>query len=194
MAKKMKYFLAPSKFGPEICPVIYVSHGSILFLPGLNKRVKSAVKQRFSGVEQRVVYSTNKLLFATNKDIFTASKNRKATRFINSHATATVGVYTVPPKDCTTKLSNTFLYLSALDLPRNAYFLPVSANFPPSLIPSLLLRIQTLDFIFNKILPVLYITMTVQSLFLHKTARSPFHLSAFEATFIKTSNPPLYRP
>ena len=60
-------------------------------------------------------------------------------------------------------------------LPCNAYFLPVGANLQPSLIPSLLLLIQPLNFIFYKILPVLNITMTVDFLFLPKTA----HLSIY---------------
>ena len=49
--------------------------------------------------------------------------------------------------------------------------------------------VQPLDLIFCKILSVLIIMMTVDSLFLLKQGRSGFHLSAFEATYIKTSNP-----
>ena len=48
--------------------------------------------------------------------------------------------------------------------------LPVGANLPPRLIPSLFLLIQPLDFIFYKILPALNIMMTVDSLFLPKIA------------------------
>ena len=71
------------------------------------------------------------------------------------------------------------------------YCLPVSANLPPILISSLLLLIQPWDFIFNKTLLLLNIMMTVNSLFLPKAAL--FHLSALQATFIKTSNPALCR-
>ena len=53
---------------------------------------------------------------------------------------------------------------------RNTYFLTFSANLPPSLIPTLMLLIQPLDFIFYKILPVLNIMMTVDFLFLFKAA------------------------
>ena len=61
--------------------------------------------------------------------------------------------------------------LSALALlPKNAYFLLVGANLPPRLIPILLLLIQPLDFIFNKILPSLNIMMTAYFLFLPKAA------------------------
>ena len=83
------------------------------------------------------------------------------------------------------KINNTFPNLYALTLlPRNAYrqFLSIRANFPPSL----LLLIQPLDFIFCKVLPVLNIMMTLNSLFSPKAALLP---SALEATFIKTSNP-----
>ena len=51
-----------------------------------------------------------------------------------------------------------------------AYFLLVGANLPPRIIPSLLLLIQPLDFIFYKILPALNIMITVDSLFLPKAA------------------------
>ena len=61
--------------------------------------------------------------------------------------------------------------LSALALfPKNAYFLPVGANLPPRLIPSLLLPIQPWDFIFYKILPALNIMKTANFLFLPKAA------------------------
>ena len=39
MATKMKQFHALPKFGPEKCPVYYVSHGSALFLPGLKSKL-----------------------------------------------------------------------------------------------------------------------------------------------------------
>ena len=39
MAMKMKQFHALPKFGPEKCPSIYVSHGSVLFLPGLKSKL-----------------------------------------------------------------------------------------------------------------------------------------------------------
>ena len=82
--------------------------------------------------------------------------------------------------------------LSIALLPKNAYFLLVGANLPPRLTPSLLLLIQLLDFIFYKILPALNIMMTAD-FFILAQVRSPFHLSALEATFIKISNPALCR-
>ena len=58
---------------------------------------------------------------------------------------------------------------------RNAYFLSASANLSPKLIHCLLLPIQLLDLIFYKIVSVLNIMMTVDSLFLPKAA----HLSIY---------------
>ena len=49
-------------------------------------------------------------------------------------------------------------------LQTNGY--PSRLNLPPNIIPSFLILIQPLDFIFYKILPVLCITMTVDSQFL----------------------------
>ena len=34
----MKQFHALPKFGPQQCPSIYISHGSVLFLPELNSK------------------------------------------------------------------------------------------------------------------------------------------------------------
>ena len=39
MAMKIKQFLALPKFGPKNAPSIYVSHGSVLFLPGLKSKL-----------------------------------------------------------------------------------------------------------------------------------------------------------
>ena len=97
------------------------------------------------------------------------------------------------PMGCRIELNNTSQNLSALALlPGNAYFLPVDANFLSRPIPRLLLLIQSLDFTFYKILSVLNIMMTVDSLFLTQ-GRSPFHLSALETTFMRTPNPALCR-
>ena len=83
-------------------------------------------------------------------------------------------------KFCRTELNNTSPNLSVLALPpRNAYFLPIGVNLPPRAIPSLLLleRVQKpLDFIFYKILSVLSIMMTVDSLFWPKAALLSIYL------------------
>ena len=91
--------------------------------------------------------------------------------FINSHATVTVGMYAVLPKGCRTESNNMSPNLSIFALlPKNAYFLLVGANLPPRLIPSLLLLIQPLDFIFCKIPPAINIMMIADFPFLLKAA------------------------
>ena len=102
---------------------------------------------------------------------------RKATRFINSHATVTVCMLAVLPKGFRTELNIASPNLFALALLcRNAYFLPVGANLPPRLIRNLLILIQPLDFTFYKILSALNIMMTVDSLFLPTVALLSIYL------------------
>ena len=59
----------------------------------------------------------------------------------------------------------------------------------PRLIPSLLLLIQPLDFILQN--PICAQHYDDSRFFILAQGRSPFHLSALEATFIKTFNPAL---
>ena len=155
------------------------------------KQVKSAVKQCFSAVGPRVVCSTNELLSATNKDVLPALRKSNVIYQFSCHCDSRyVGRI---PKGCRTESNNMSPNLSVLALfPKNAYFRRIGANLPSRLIPSLLLLIQPLDFIFYKILPALNIMMTADFPILAQ-GRSPFSLSALEATFIKTSNPALCR-
>ena len=146
MAMKMKQFHALPKFGPEKCPVY-------LRLPWLGsvstrfeKQVKSAVKQCFSAVEPRVVYSTNELLSATSKDVLPALQKSNVIYQFSCHSDSRCVSCT--SQGCRTESNNMSPNLSVLALPKNAYFLLVGANLPPRPIPSLLLLIQPLDFIF----------------------------------------------
>ena len=79
-------------------------------------------------------------------------------------------------------------------LPKNAYFLSVGANLPPRLISSLLLLIQPLAIglqcLQNPICAQHYDDSRLSIL---AQSRSSFNLSALEATFIKISNPALFR-
>ena len=128
---------------------------------------RKASKIGFCAVKQRFGYSTNKLLSATNKDVLLALQKSNVIYQFSCHCDSRYVGRT--PESCRTELNNTFPNLSALALlPRNAYFLLVNANLPPRLIPSLLLLIQPLDFIFYKILPVLNTMMAADSLFLPK--------------------------
>ena len=168
MAMKMKQFHALPKFGPEKCPVY-------LRLPWLSsvsnrfeKQVKSAVKQCFSAVEPRVVYSTNELLSATNKDVLPALQKSNVIYQFSCHCdTRYIGRTSQRQQD---RIKQHVLKSMHSCSSKNAYFLLVGANLPPRLIPSLLLLIQPLDFIFYKILPALNIVMTADFLFLPTAA------------------------
>ena len=168
MAMKMKQFHALPKFGPEKCPVY-------LRLPWLGsvstrfeKQVKSAVKQCFSAVEPRVVYSTKELLPATNKNVLPALQKSNVIYQFSCHCDSRYVGCTSQRLQDRIKLHVPKSIRSCSS--KNAYFLLAGANLPPRLIPSLLLLIQPLDFIFYKILPALNIMMTADFLFLPKAA------------------------
>ena len=169
MVKKMKRFHALPKFEPERCPVYlrlqWLTLISILF----ERQGKSAVKQCLSAVESRVVYSTNELLSATNMDVLPSLQKSNVIYQFSCHCDSWyVGRTSQRLQD---RIKHHVPNLSVLALlPKNAYFLLVGANLPPRLIHSLLLLIQLLDFNFCKMLPVLNIMMTVDSLFLSKAA------------------------
>ena len=134
---------------PNKCPACqrlpWLGSVSIRF----EKQVISAVKKCFFAMEPRVIYSTNELLSPTNNDVLPALKKSNVIYQFSCHCDRQyVGV---PPRGCRTELNKTSPYLSALVLlPRNSYLLPVSANLPPRLIPSLLLLIQHWTLSFTK--------------------------------------------
>ena len=112
------------------------------------------------------------------------------TSFINFHATAIVGMWAALPKDCKRESNNMFQNLSVMALlSRNVIFKFANANIPPSqqLKFNLSHMIRPLDFTSYAIPLALNTMMTAFSIL--AKGRSPFHLSALEATFIKTSNP-----
>ena len=85
MARKIKHFHAPPKFGPEKCPVY-------LRLPWLGSvsttfelLVKSAIQHCFTTVEPRVFYTTSQLLPATKKDVLPASKKSNVVYQFSCH-------------------------------------------------------------------------------------------------------------
>ena len=117
--------------------------------------------------ELRVVYSTNELLSATNKDVQPALQKSNVIYQFSCHCDSRYVGRT--SQRLQNRINNMSPNLSVLAfLSKNAYFLLVGANLPPRLIPSLLLLIQPLDFIFYKILPALNIMMTADFLFLPK--------------------------
>ena len=169
MAIKIKQFHALPNLDPKKCPVY-------LRLPGLGsvptrfeKQVKSAVEQCFSAVEPRVVYSMNELLSATNKDVPPALQKSNVIYQFSCHCDSRYVGRTSQRLQVRIK-QHVPESIRSCSSSKNAYFLLVGANFPPRLIPSLLLLIQPLNFIFYKILPALNIMMTVDFLFLPKVA------------------------
>ena len=86
-------------------------------------------------------------------------------------------MYAVLFKGCRTELNNMSPNLSAIAfLLRNPYFLPICANLPFTVIPSLLLLIQPLDFISFKILSVFILMMTEDLLSLLEVALLSIYL------------------
>ena len=120
-------------------------------------------------MDPRFVYFSNELVSATSKDVLSALQKSNVIYQSSCHCDCRyVGCASQRLQG---KIKQPFPNLSVLTvLLRNAYFLPVDANL---LIPSLLLLIQPLDFIFYKILPVFNIMMTVDSLFSPKAALFP---------------------
>ena len=119
-------------------------------------------------MEPRVVYSTNELLSATNKDALPALQKSNVIYQFSCHCDIRyVGRTSQKLQD---RIKQHVPKPIRSFLPKNAYFLLVGANLPPRLIPSLLLLIQPLDFIFYKILPALNIMMTADYLCLPTAA------------------------
>ena len=191
MAMKMKQFHGLPKFGPEKC-LVY------LRLPWLDsvftrfeKQVKSAVKQCFSAVDPRVVYSTNELLPATNKDVLPALQKSNVTYQFSCHCDRRyVGRTSQRLQDrikqhvCKSIRSCSFSqkrlfparYCKSSTQTNTQSFASDSAIGPH------LLQNSTCAQHYDD---------SRFSILAH--GRSPFHLSALEATFIKTSNPALCR-
>ena len=112
-------------------------------------------------MEPRIVYSTNELLPALQKYNviyqFSCHTDRRYVGRTSQRLQHRIKQHV--PKSIRSCSSS-----------QNAYFLLVCANLPSRLIPSILLLIQPLDFIFYKILPALNIMMTADFIFLPKAA------------------------
>ena len=79
-------------------------------------------------------------------------------------------------------------------LPQNAYFLPVGANLPSRLIPTTQSLASDSAIGLHPLQnPTCAQHYDDNRFSILAQGRSPFHLSALEATFIKTSNPALCR-
>ena len=145
----------------------------MIFL-NLTKHIKSAVKQCFSIVKQCVVYSTNEILSTTNKDVLSASQNSNVIRAflrlqdrIKQRVPKTICFCSSSQKclvsDCWCKSSN---YTNTQSLASDsAIGLHLLQN------------------------PVCAQHYDDSRLSVFAQGSSPFHVSALETTFIKSSYP-----
>ena len=155
------------------------------------KQVKSAVKQCFSTVELRVVYSTNELLFATNKDVLPALQKSNVIYQFSCHCDSRyVGrtsqklqnrIKQHVPKSIRSCFSSQKRLLPACRCKSST-----QTNIQ-SLASDLAIGLHLLQ---NPTCVQRYDDSRFSIL---AQGRSPLHLSALEATFIKTSNPALCR-
>ena len=191
MALKMKQLHALPKFGPKKCPVY-------LRLPWLGsvstrfeKQVKSVIKQYFSAVEPRIVYSTNKLLFATNKDLLRALQKSNVIYQFSCHCDSRYAGRTSQRLQGRIKQS----------VPKS---IRSCSSSQKCLLPARRCKSSThnnTQFLASDSAIVLHLLQNPTCAQHHDDSRfsilaqgrSPFHLFAFKATFIKTSNPALCR-
>ena len=139
-------------------------------------------------VESRVFYSTNELLSVANKDVLPAlQKSNAIYQFLCHCGSQYVGRTSKKLVDRIKQHVHKSICFCSSSQKR---ILTVSANLPPSLISSLLLLIQPLDFILYKILPALNIMTTVDLLFLPKAAICSIHqlLNPLSSKFLTQSS------
>ena len=180
-----------TKFGPEKCPVY-------LHLPWLGsvstrfeKQVKSAVKECFSTVEPRVVHSTKELLPATNKDVLPALQKSNVIYQFSCHCDSRyVGRTSQRLQDRIKQhVHKSIRFCSSSQkrlLPARRCKSSTQTN-TQSLASDSAIGLHLLQ---N---PTCAQHYDDSRFFILAQGRLPFHLSALEATFIKTSNPALCR-
>ena len=191
MAMKMKQFHALPKFGPEKCPLYLCLPWLGSFSIRFEKQVKSAVKQCFFAVEPHVVYSTNELLSATNKDVLPTVQKSNMIYQLTCHCDSWYVGRTsqrlqdrikqhVPKSIHSCSFSQKRL-LPARRCKSSTQTNTQSLASDPAIGLHLLQNPTCAQHYDNSRFSIL------------AQGRSPFHLSALEATFIKTSNPALCR-
>ena len=74
MARKIKHFHVPTKFGPKKCPVYLRLPWLCSVSTKFEMQVKSVIQHCFTTMEPRVFYTTSQLLPATKKDVLPSSK------------------------------------------------------------------------------------------------------------------------
>ena len=193
MTKKSQQFHTSPKIGPEKCPVY-------LFLPWLGpvsnrfeKQVTSSVKHCYLTVELHVVYKTNQLLPVANKNVLPALQNSNVINQFSCHCDSRyVG-----------RTSQRLQDRIKQHVPKSIRY---GTSFPKRDLPickckystKSTTQIQSLTHDSAIGLHLLHNPTCAQhyddSMFsILVKGHSPFHLSAVEATFIKTSNPILCR-
>ena len=161
------------------------------FCTRFEKQVKSAVKQCFCAVEPRVVYSTKELLPATNKDVLSALQKSNVIYQFSCHCDSRYVGRTSQrlfdrmkhhvPKSIRSYSSSQKRLLPA------RYCKSSTQTNTQSLASDSAIGLHLLQ---NPTCAQHYDDRRFSIL---AQGRSPFHLSAFEATFIKTSIPALCR-
>ena len=189
MTKKSQQFHTSPKIGPEKCPVY-------LHLPWLGpvsnrfeKQVTSSVKHCYLAVEPYVVYKTNQLLPVANKDVLPALQNSNVIYQFSCHCDSRyVGRTSQRLQDRIKQhVPKSIRYGTSSpkrDLPiRKCKYSTKSTTQIQSLTHDSAIGLHLLR---NPTCAQHYDDSMFSIL---AKGPSPFHLSALEATFIKTSNP-----
>ena len=187
----MKQFHVLPKFGPKKCPVYlrlsWLSSVSNRF----EKQIKSPVKQCFFAVEPRVVCSTNEPLPATNKNVVPALQKSNVIYQFSCHCGSRY-------------VGRTFQRLPDRIKQHVPKSIRSCSSSQKRLLPARRCKSSTqtntqtltsdsaigLHLLQNPTCAQHYDDSRFSIL---AQGRSPFHLSALEATFIKPSNPALCR-
>ena len=180
-----------AQFWTEKCPVYLRPPWLGSVSSRFKKQVKSAVKLCFSAVEPRVVYSTNELLSATNKDVLLALQKSNViyqfsrhcdSRYVGRTSQRLLGrIKQHVPKSIRSCSSSQNRLLLARRCKSS------TQTSTQSLASDSAIRLHLLQ---NPTCAQHYDDSRFSIL---AQGRSPFHLSALEVTFIKTSNPALCR-
>ena len=174
---------------PNNAPSIYVSSGSVLFLPGLKSKLNLLSNSAFR-LWNHVLFtlSTSFSLSATNKDVLPALQKSNVIYQFSCHCDSRY-------------VGRTSLRLQD----RTKQHVPKSIRFCSSFKKRLLqacrcksfTQTNTQSFAFDSAIrlhllqnPTCAQHYDDSRFSILAQGRSPFHLSALEATFIKTSNPP----
>ena len=189
MAKKMKQFHTLPKFGPEKCTVYLRLSWLGSVSTRFERQVKSAVKHCFSAVEPGVVYSINELFSATNKDVLPAlQKSNVIYQFSCYCDRRYVGRTSQRLQDRITQHVPKSIRSCS---PSQKRLLPVRWSKSSTQTNTQSLASDSANGLHLLQNPTSAQHYDDSRFSILAQGRSPVHLSALEATFIKTSNPVL---